>query len=66
MLLPDPPEKYTVSWLRNLLNILNQADQQNLKRGQVNDQLMLKSPDGASWRATIDNAGTVTWTKVAR
>lgn len=67
MNLPDPPENPSgLGFLRAWRQLIEMADRQNLKRGQVIDQLFLQSPDLSVWRGTIDDTGTLTWTKQTR
>jgi len=64
MKLPIPAPRYEMGRESERNRALEQADQQNHKRGrdiEVNPgRLIVTSPDGTRWKIVVDDLGTVT------
>lgn len=50
--------------LRQAFRIIEQSDTANVKRGQAQDSMLLKAPDGKVWRVTVNNLGQIVTTQV--
>lgn len=64
MRLPDPASAYDPARERQRNVVLEQADQQNRKRGQdlelgEGERIVLTAPDGGRWALTVNNDGTL-------
>lgn len=55
MKLPAPADNL----LRQAFRIIEQSDSLNVKRGQAQDSMLLKAPDGKVWRVTVNNLGQI-------
>lgn len=57
MKLPLPPKTYDPRDQAQFRATIEQADQQNLKRGVSEAQVLLSSPNGTVWVVTVTDAG---------
>lgn len=66
--LPRVPSQGNGFFINQAFTLLEGADTQNLKRGQelALPSVLLTSPNGGTWRLTVDNAGNLTLAQVAR
>lgn len=66
MNLPPPRPVYDVNNEAQARRLIAEADDENQKkRGDVvirSNRLILTSPDGTRWSATISDVGVLTWT----
>lgn len=64
MKLPTPRPQYDLTDQANVRRLLEQADQQNLKRGQdiEGSRVILRSPSGTRYQITVSDAGTLSAT----
>jgi hypothetical protein len=58
------PNTYSANWMTQTLDVLRRATLPVLTSNTAAPQLLLQSPDGAVWRITIGNDGTIQRTKV--
>lgn len=65
MRLPTPPDRYDRRHIEDVQREVERADDENLKRNR-NIQMpptafiILASPDGSTWKLTVDNSGVLT------
>lgn len=68
MKLPTPADKYDRTLASEAHRLIEQADRQNLKRGEdINlgsARVILTSPDGTRYALTVANGGTLSTTAV--
>ena len=63
LILPNIPDRYDARAERDRNDVIQRADNDNLKRNQdielVGIRLILRSPDGSRWSITVDDLGVV-------
>ena len=62
MRLPEPPDKYSPPHEAQRNRELEQADGNNVKRGEdhhISGDLWLPDPDGIWWKVKVDRAGVL-------
>ena len=60
IVMPPPPEGYSVSSWRNILDFIKRSMIPVVSQNEAVSRILLRAPNGTTYSVTVDNSGTLT------
>lgn len=59
IIMPPPPETYSASAWRNLLDFIKRSMIPVVSQNEATPRVLLRAPDGSTYSLTVDNSGNL-------